>query len=90
MEQTKKCKVYFHPMKKAIVRKRHPDPKRPETFNDDDDDEIMKVGFRQRFTNIDGQMGSIIRFLFSNAGLVYVCIIYATIGMDSNLIFNSL
>ena len=75
-------KVYFHKSATLFIGKKVVDPNRA-AEDDSDDDAVMKDGIRQRTNNINeiGQAGQFIRFLFSNAGLVYACIIYATAGV---------
>ena len=73
--------VYFHKSDTIFIGKKVVDPNKA-SEDDPDDDAVMKDGIRQRTNNINeiGQVGQFIRFLFSNAGLVYACIIYATAG----------
>ena len=72
-----KQKTYNYAMKEAVVGKRDPNVKK-------DEDGIMKMGFRKKISEV-GKVGAVIKFFFSNAGLVYACIIYAIIGLFSIL-----
>ena len=67
--------TYYYAMKEAVVGKRALNVKK----DDDDEDAVMKMGLRKRISQV-GKLGAVIKFFFSNAGLVYLCVIYATIG----------
>ena len=69
-------------MKEAVVGKRAPNVKKDDDGNSEDG--IMKMGFRKKISEV-GKVGAVIKFFFSNAGLVYACIIYAIIGLFSIL-----
>lgn len=69
-------------MKEAVVGRRAPNIKKDDDGNSEDG--IMKMGFRKKISKV-GKVGAVIKFFFSNAGLVYACIIYAIIGSFSIL-----
>ena len=71
-----KGKTYYYAMKNTVVGKRAPNVKKDD---DDEEDGVMKIGLRKRISQV-GKLGAVIKFFFSNAGLVYLCVIYATIG----------
>ena len=73
-----KQKTYNYAMKEAVVGRRAPNIKKDDDGNSEDG--IMKMGFRKKISEV-GKVGAVIKFFFSNAGLVYACIIYAVIGL---------
>ena len=72
---------YHYPSKGVIVGKRAMNIK----SSVDDEEGTMMLGSKKKFISGMGQLAAIVKYFFSNAGLVYGCIIFASIGEQISL-----
>jgi hypothetical protein len=70
--------VKVHTMKEKVIGKRAPRNKKKAV----EDDKVMTEEFREREPSGATKLAAVVKFFFSNAGLMYGCVAYAVWGAN--------
>ena len=69
-------KVYQNPSKKLFIGKRSQNVRKIQG----EEESVMVLGSKKKAVSGMGRLAALVKYFFSNAGLIYGCIIFASVG----------